>query len=172
MELAFCHFDTPLGGMCTVGGPHGLTCVGFVEANRLDFFLKTEASRIGAAVTTRPNATPERAKKELLEYFAGTRKQFGVELDLRGTEFQMTVWGELMKIPFGETRSYLQIARALGDEKATRAVGSANGDNPIAIIVPCHRVVESGGGLGGYGGGLWRKERLLALERGQSALRI
>lgn len=172
MELAFCHFDTPLGGMCAVGGPHGLTCVGFVEVSRLDAFLNAEASRVGATITTRPNATPERAKKELHEYFAGSRKKFGVPIDLRGTDFQKTVWRALLDIPFGETRSYLQIARALGDEKATRAVGTANGDNPIAIIVPCHRVVESGGALGGYAGGLWRKERLLALERGQSSLKM
>jgi O-6-methylguanine DNA methyltransferase len=102
--------------------------------------------------------------RELDAYFAGKLRQFTVPLDLRGTAFQLRVWQLLCEIPYGETRSYGQIAQALGNPKATRAVGQANGRNPIAIIVPCHRVIGSDGGLTGYGGGLHRKRALLDLE--------
>jgi methylated-DNA-[protein]-cysteine S-methyltransferase len=101
---------------------------------------------------------------ELQEYFAGSRKQFTVPLDLRGTEFQRTCWKALLDIPYGETRSYAQMAQAVGRPNAFRAVGMANHDNPIAIIVPCHRVITSEGTLGGYAGGLDAKRWLLQLE--------
>jgi len=101
---------------------------------------------------------------QLEEYFEGRRKVFDLPLKPEGTEFQMRVWRELSKIPYGETRSYRQIARALNDPNASRAVGTANGRNPISIIVPCHRVITSDGRLGGYAGGLEIKKRLLDLE--------
>jgi methylated-DNA-[protein]-cysteine S-methyltransferase len=101
---------------------------------------------------------------QLEEYFRGKLREFRVPLDLRGTRFQVEVWQALLRIPYGETRSYAEIAEEIGNPKAVRAVGHANGSNPIAIIVPCHRVVASGGGLGGYGGGLDLKGRLLTLE--------
>lgn len=104
------------------------------------------------------------AANELHDYFAGAKRVFQVPLDLRGTDFQIAVWNELRKIPYGETRSYAQIADAIGKPKAVRAVGAANGSNPIAIIVPCHRVIGAGGKLTGYGGGLPLKKRLLELE--------
>ena len=103
-------------------------------------------------------------RAELEQYFAGRRREFSAPLDLRGTEFQLRCWRELLKIPYGETRTYADIARAVGSPRAFRAVGLANHDNPVAIIVPCHRVVASGGGLGGYGGGLDIKQKLLELE--------
>jgi O-6-methylguanine DNA methyltransferase len=102
--------------------------------------------------------------RELDAYFAGKLRQFTVPLDLRGTAFQLRVWELLCDIPYGKTRSYGEIAQALGKPKATRAVGQANGRNPISIIVPCHRVIGSDGGLTGYGGGLHRKRTLLDLE--------
>ncbi len=105
-----------------------------------------------------------RAADELHRYFAGTLKEFGTPLDLRGTEFQLSVWNQLTRIPYGETRSYSQIAGAIGRPKSVRAVGAANGSNPVAIIVPCHRVIGSNGTLTGYGGGLPLKKRLLELE--------
>lgn len=110
----------------------------------------------------------ERASRQLEEYFAGKRKQFDLPLSLWGTEFQRQVWAALRDIPYGETRSYGQIAQAVGRPKAVRAVGMANHRNPISIIVPCHRVVGADGSLTGYGGGLENKKFLLALEGGGS----
>ena len=103
-------------------------------------------------------------RKKLEEYFAGKRRDFDLELDLRGTEFRKRCWQELLKIPYGETRSYAQIARAVANPNGYRAVGQANHYNPIAIIVPCHRVLAAGCNLGGYGGGLPVKAFLLRLE--------
>lgn len=108
----------------------------------------------------------EDVKEQLSEYFAGDRTAFELDLDLRGTEFQVRVWNELLSIPSGETRTYGELAADLGNPKASRAVGLANGKNPIGIIVPCHRVVGSTGDLTGYGGGLARKRWLLDFERG------
>ena len=104
------------------------------------------------------------AVAQLGEYFAGRRRRFDVPVQLHGTRFQESVWLELAEIPFGETVSYAELANMVGHPNAYRAVGQANGANPIPIILPCHRVVASGGGLGGYGGGLSMKRQLLALE--------
>lgn len=102
---------------------------------------------------------------QLEEYFNGIRKEFGIPLRPKGTEFQQQVWNELQKIPFGKTSTYLNIAKSMGDANATRAVGNANGKNPIAILVPCHRVIGVNGKLVGYSGGIWRKDFLLHLEK-------
>lgn len=109
-------------------------------------------------------------RRELSEYFAGKRASFTVSLDIKGTEFERAVWDQLLKIPYGETRSYGQMAVDLGRTGAQRAVGRANGANYIAIVIPCHRVIEANGKLRGYGGGLWRKEFLLKLENAQRTL--
>jgi methylated-DNA-[protein]-cysteine S-methyltransferase len=103
--------------------------------------------------------------RELEEYFVGDRREFSFPLDLRGTEFQLACWRSLLDIPYGETCSYLEIAKAIGRPKACRAVGMANNRNPIAIVVPCHRVIASSGSLCGYGGGLDLKRKLLDLEQ-------
>jgi methylated-DNA-[protein]-cysteine S-methyltransferase len=105
-------------------------------------------------------------ERQLRAYFAGELREFDLALDMAGTEFQRRVWYALLKIPYGETRSYSDIARGIGAPSAVRAVGAANGANPIPIVVPCHRVIGAGGKLVGYGGGLPLKQRLLALERG------
>ncbi|MEE0451757.1 methylated-DNA--[protein]-cysteine S-methyltransferase [Peptacetobacter sp.] len=102
---------------------------------------------------------------QLKEYLSGKRKNFDIEIEMIGTEFQKKVWKELLNIPYGETRSYKDIAIAIGNEKACRAVGNANNKNPIAIIVPCHRVVGSNGSMTGYAGGLNIKEKLLKIEK-------
>ncbi len=107
----------------------------------------------------------KKAELQLEEYLSGKRKDFDLPLDPRGTEFQKRVWEQLAKIPYGQTRSYKDIAKALNQENASRAVGSANGQNPLSIIVPCHRVISSNGSLGGYAGGLGIKEALLSLEK-------
>lgn len=109
-------------------------------------------------------------RRQLDEYFAGRRRNFQLPLRYEGSSFQERVWSALQQIPYGETCSYGALARQLGDPKATRAVGAANGVNPIAIVIPCHRVVNASGELGGYGGGLWRKQVLLDLEQGQQRL--
>ena len=104
-------------------------------------------------------------ERQLREYFSGRRKEFSVALDMRGTRFQKAVWEALLAIPFGQTKSYGQLAKQLGNPRATRAVGAANGRNPISIIVPCHRVIGSSGKLTGFAGGLEVKAHLLSLEK-------
>ena len=106
--------------------------------------------------------------KQIDEYFSGKRKEFLLKLDPQGTNFQRLIWQQLAKIPYGAVITYGEIASIIGKPKACRAVGSANGRNPIAIIIPCHRVVGSDGSLTGYGGGLWRKQWLIKHERGHS----
>jgi methylated-DNA-[protein]-cysteine S-methyltransferase len=122
------------------------------------YFSDTEP---GAMVS---NRVVEECKIQLMEYFSGSRKIFSLPLDLAGTEFQIDVWHELMKIPFGEVITYSKLAHRMGDIKKIRAVGMANGKNPVGIIIPCHRVVGKNGKLVGYGGGLWRKKWLLDFE--------
>ncbi|MFF8506600.1 methylated-DNA--[protein]-cysteine S-methyltransferase [Streptomyces sp. NPDC015492] len=114
-----------------------------------------------------PDPRPFReAIRQLDAYFAGELTEFDLPLHLVGTEFQLRVWAELRRIPYGETRTYGELAELLGNPGASRAVGLANGKNPVGVIVPCHRVIGAGGGLTGYGGGLDRKQRLLAFESG------
>ncbi|MGH2842753.1 MAG: methylated-DNA--[protein]-cysteine S-methyltransferase [Solirubrobacteraceae bacterium] len=115
------------------------------------------------------DAFPE-VRAQLREYFAGARREFEVELELLGSEWERRVWDALLGIAYGETRSYGQVAAQLGSPGAARAVGLANGRNPVAVIVPCHRVIGAGGRLTGYGGGLQRKRMLLDLESGRPAL--
>jgi len=112
------------------------------------------------------------AIEQLDQYFAGERTEFDLELDMRGTQFQNDVWNALLTIPYGETRSYGEIARQIGRPDRARAVGAANGSNPVSIIVPCHRVIGSDGSLTGYGGGLPRKRFLLDLEAGVGSLNL
>ena len=131
------------------------------------WFDKPEAGElrreIGRASPSHPILSD--AIRQLEEYFAGTRTTFDIELDMSGTDFQRSAWNGLLQIPFGETRTYAEHAARIGRPRAVRAVGAANGQNPIAIIVPCHRLVGSDGSLTGFGGGLPAKAWLLALER-------
>jgi O-6-methylguanine DNA methyltransferase len=129
-----------------------------LRAIQFDLSRPVEDSRYGI----HPIATE--AARQLRAYFAGQLRRFDLPLDLRGTDFQLRVWRELERIPYGETRSYLEIAEGIGAPRAVRAVGAANGANPIPIMVPCHRVIGAGGKLVGYGGGLPLKKRLLQLE--------
>jgi AraC family transcriptional regulator of adaptative response/methylated-DNA-[protein]-cysteine methyltransferase len=123
--------------------------------------------RLRLPIVPGENEIIENLRSEIDRYFSGRLKRFSVPLEYPGTEFQVRVWKALLAIPHGETRSYEDVARAIGNPGAVRAVGHANGLNRIAILIPCHRVVNKSGELGGYGGGLWRKKRLLALERGE-----
>jgi methylated-DNA-[protein]-cysteine S-methyltransferase len=119
------------------------------------------------AVMVRSSERLHRCASQLDEYFSGQRRVFDLPLDLRGTPFQQRVWSVLQEIPYGETRSYLDVARQIGNEKAVRAVGSAAGANPVPVIVPCHRVIGHDGSLTGFGGGLDLKQEMLALEQGR-----
>lgn len=153
--MYYCYMESPIGALLLAGDDDALTMIGFPEGKmRRD----PEADWI---FSDKPFAT---ARRQLSEYFAGERHEFDVPLRLAGTEFQLLVLDELRRIPYGETTSYGVIAKRIGRPKAVRAVGAANGRNPIPIIVPCHRVIGSGGDLTGFGGGLGTKEALLRLE--------
>jgi methylated-DNA-[protein]-cysteine S-methyltransferase len=128
---------------------------------------KLNRVRLGPMSEAADNPILLRAAQQLKEYFAGTRKCFELELDFAGTDFQKKVWAALLTIPFGETRSYSQIAEQIGNPGAVRAVGAANGKNPISIVAPCHRVIGASGKLTGFAGGLEAKALLLTLEGGQ-----
>ena|SRR5690242_1739721 len=143
-------YDSPIGPLTLVASERGLVALEFGKRNHPD------------AIENSARLAP--CRQQLAEYFAGNRQEFSISLDIRGTAFQKRCWQELLKIPYGQTRSYRQIAEAVGNRNAVRAVGLANGQNPIAIIVPCHRVIASDGTLCGYGGGLELKEELLRLE--------
>ncbi len=158
MTLAATRLDSPVGALTLVASDAGLVAVLWPEE---------DPRRVPLATTVQGDDHPilRAAAAQLTAYFAGQRRIFDVPLDLRGTDFQKAVWAALLTIPYGETRSYGAIALALGRPDASRAVGAANGRNPISIIVPCHRVVGSTGKLTGFAGGMTAKAHLLALER-------
>lgn len=153
MQTYKTYFKSPLGPIEIIGGPDCILEINFVEdmlpvATELTFCVKE-------------------CVKQIDEYFRGKRRDFFLNLKPKGTDFQKSVWRQLEKIPYGETSSYGQIAETIGNPNACRAVGSANGKNPIAVIIPCHRVIGSDGSLTGYGGGLWRKRWLIGFEKGE-----
>jgi len=153
--MYYCYLETPIGELLLAGENDALSMIGFPKGSmRRD----PESDWI---YNEKPLA---KARQQLQEYFAGNRKDFDLPLRLDGTEFQVKVLKALQKIPYGETVSYGEIAKRIGKPKAVRAVGAANGRNPIPIIVPCHRVIGSSGDLTGFGGGLDTKEALLRLE--------
>lgn len=156
--------DSPLGPLHAVAGDAGLALLEFAEPKRLDTQLAALRRHFG--VEPQPGAHPllRHLADELDAYFAGQLRAFTTPLQMPGSPLQRRVWTALLQIPYGQTRSYESLAQTLGDGAATRAVGSANGANRLAIVVPCHRVLNKSGALGGYGGGLWRKQQLLALE--------
>lgn len=156
----------PFGPLTVVAGQRGLRAVHIGEPDTLD-------DELGAAVESGPrHATLAVPLAQLREYLAGTRTRFDLRLDLRGTPFQVEVWRSLRKVPYGRTVSYADQARSIGRPNAVRAVGSANGRNPVPVVLPCHRIIASDGTLGGYSGGLQVKEWLLAHEqRGRKGAR-
>jgi O-6-methylguanine DNA methyltransferase len=156
--------DSPIGTLRLASTETGLAFLELPHANGHGFAGWVRRRAPGARV--REGFAPNRrAAKQILEYLDGKRRAFELELDPRGTDFQLAVWRALCDFPYGETITYAELARRAGRPTGVRATGSANGANPLALIVPCHRVVASGGGLGGYGGGLELKQRLLAMER-------
>jgi len=149
-EFRFALMDSPIGPLTLASTERGLAGVHFGKAVPRDGIIDESVHRS--------------AIQQLQEYFDGKRTAFDLPLDLRGTQFQKEVWNKLQSIPYGETCSYGEIARSIGKPGAARAVGMANHDNPVAVVVPCHRVVGSDGSLTGYAGGLEVKKRLLAIE--------
>lgn len=158
MKLAFMEMASPVGTLKLVAHETALVAVLWENEN---------PKRVGLAELIEQTHHPIllETQKQLTEYFAGKRQQFDLPLDFEGTEFQQKVWQALLTIPFGETRSYRDIAEQIGNVKAVRAVGAANGKNPISIIAPCHRVVGANGKLVGFAGGLDNKDILLRLEK-------
>lgn len=160
-RICFSRLDSPAGALLLAVSDKGLV---LLEFDRGVFPpKKLTAEWVESSEATRPYV------RELREYFAGSRREFTFPLDLRGTEFQVKCWRALLDIPYGQTRTYADIARAVDQPKGFRAVGLANNRNPIAIVVPCHRVIASDGTLCGYGGGLDVKRKLLELEGAWSA---
>ncbi|NNK50684.1 MAG: bifunctional transcriptional activator/DNA repair protein Ada [Xanthomonadales bacterium] len=159
---------TPLGSMIMGVSDQGLCLLEFAERRMLDTQLKRLRQRMGRVFLPGDHPLMQQVKSELDGYFEGSLRKFSVPLQYPGTAFQEAVWDALQKIPYGELRSYGDIAERIGQPGAVRAVGRANGDNRIAIIIPCHRVVGADGELTGYGGGLRRKEYLLAMEQAQA----
>lgn len=157
-------FDTPVGTMRMASSPRGVVYLELPLENGRGFrgWMKRHAPKAKLVEAFKPNRG---YIAQVTQYLAGKRREFDIPLDVRGTEFQCEVYDELARIDYGELRSYADVARAIGRPAAVRAVGAANGANPIAIIVPCHRVIASNGHLHGYGGGLELKAQLLAMEQ-------
>jgi AraC family transcriptional regulator of adaptative response/methylated-DNA-[protein]-cysteine methyltransferase len=162
--------ESPVGPLVVGCTPDGICLLEFSDRRMLDAQFAALRQRFGCAIVPGRHRYLDQLKDELAAYFAGTRKEFTVPLVYPGTTFQERVWRALLEIPYGQTRSYEDLAKTVGAPKAQRAVGTANGMNRIAIVIPCHRVVNKGGKLGGYGGGLWRKQFLLDLERRVSSV--
>ncbi len=154
-----CSVDSPLGRLYLAANDVALTELLF-ENHRLE----VDGTSLTISPSTQMNAVLELVSEQLAEYFAGTRTEFEIPTQPNGTEFQLAVWRELQKVSFGQTISYIELARRMGDEKKTRAVGLANGKNPISIIIPCHRVIGANGHLVGYGGGIENKRWLIDFE--------
>lgn len=150
MQYAVIH--TPMGPLTVASTDKGIASIQFGKS-------------VPDGAIAEESAARETVKQQLTEYFQGTRTRFELPLDIEGTPFQRAVWDELLRIPYGETRSYGDIARAIGKPGAARAVGLANHDNPVAVVIPCHRVVGRDGSLTGYAGGLHLKAQLLSIER-------
>jgi AraC family transcriptional regulator, regulatory protein of adaptative response / methylated-DNA-[protein]-cysteine methyltransferase len=163
---------TPLGPMLAGATDDALCLLEFVDRRMLPTQIERIRRGMGAVFIADRNRVIERTEEEITAYFDGKLERFAVPTETPGTEFQRVVWDALRSIPYGETRSYAALALEIGRPTAVRAVGRANGFNPLAIIVPCHRVVGADGQLVGYGGGVWRKRRLLALESGGRAVAV
>ena len=159
---------SPLGPLVIATSDDALCLLEFADRRMLQTQLQRLQKHFNAVLTPGENDLTYRVHEQLQQYFDGALQQFDIPLQTPGTEFQQQVWQQLLTIPYGQTRSYAEQAKLIAKPAAVRAVGRANGDNRIAIIVPCHRVVGADGKLTGYGGGLWRKKRLLELEQGHA----
>lgn len=168
--------QSPVGPLIAGATSEAVVLLEFIDPQilegQLQARLETLRNRFTASIVPGSNHWLMQLRRQLAGYFASQLREFSLPLQYPGTPFQEKVWSTLLQIPYGETWSYLDVAHRIDDPKATRAVGTANGMNRIAIVIPCHRVVNANGELGGYGGGLWRKRILLDLEKGQGKLDI
>jgi methylated-DNA-[protein]-cysteine S-methyltransferase len=163
VEVGFATIDSPLGELLLASGPRGLLRVAYCD-HGAEAVLEEISLALSPRISEEPRAV-ERARRELEEYFEGSRRTFGLELDLAAlAPFTRRVLAVTAEIPYGGVLSYGEVAAEAGSPRASRAVGNALGSNPIAVVIPCHRVLRSGGAIGGYGGGLHRKRMLLELE--------
>lgn len=163
-------FESPLGRITLASTNKGLCLLEFDNEKRINNHFNQFKKYWDVEIIEEETSITTTTKNQLTAYFSNQQTTFDVPLDLVGTEFQLKVWNELQRIPFGSTRSYKEQAIAVGNLKAIRAVATANGENRISIIIPCHRVIGSDGSLTGYGGGIWRKQKLLELETTQTKL--
>ena len=161
MTVSYAYLESPIGTLLISGNAEGL--------QQILFSTNGSPARLGSGWEENPSALAE-VIRQLSAYFAGELEAFDLSLAPKGTPFQQKVWSQLLTIPYGETISYGELARRIGNSNASRAVGLANGSNPIPIVIPCHRVIGANGKLTGYGGGLPIKEKLLALEKRQLRL--
>jgi AraC family transcriptional regulator of adaptative response/methylated-DNA-[protein]-cysteine methyltransferase len=160
--------ETPLGPMLAIAGDRGLELLEFVDRRALETELRELRRTLDGAIVPGDHPVLRQTRQQLTEYFGGRRREFTIPLNQRGSEFQLKAWQALCRIPYGQTRSYSDMARDVGSPAAVRAIGRVNGQNRIAIVVPCHRVIRADGTLCGYGGGRWRKQWLLDHERGSN----
>ena len=163
--VVLCEIDSPVGVLVAGATDAGLCLLEFRDREILETQVAKVRARVGPTVTG-SHPFLDQVRRQLDQYFEGVLRQFTIPLVYPGTPFQVKVWSALRDLPYGETISYEELARRVGAPAGQRAAGHANGQNPIAIIIPCHRVLNKDGKLGGYGGGLWRKRLLLDLERG------
>jgi len=162
--MNYSYVETPIGTLLIAGNEQAIL--------RIEFAKNGKAQKPDAGWVESARGPVAEAIRQLREYFAGRRNEFDLPLAPEGTEFQRTVWQRLQEIPYGETISYGELAKRVGNPKASRAVGAANGQNPIPIVIPCHRVIGANGKLTGFGGGLPTKEALLGLEARQLRLGV
>ncbi len=158
--------ESPFGPLLAAATSEGICLLEFTDRRRLDHQFSRLRKYFRCSIVPGENDHIVQLKNELAEYFEGKRKRFSIKLFYPGTPFEQKVWNVLLTIPYGSTVSYEDIAKTIGSPGASRAVGRANGFNRISIVIPCHRVINKNGELGGYGGGLWRKKMLLSLEKG------
>jgi AraC family transcriptional regulator of adaptative response/methylated-DNA-[protein]-cysteine methyltransferase len=162
--------ESPLGPIVAAANDRGICLLEFTDRRMLETQFKTLKKVFSSPIVPGENEHLEALRQQIKKYFARDLREFSLPLVYPGSPFQVRVWNELLRIPYGQTCSYEELARRIGSESGQRAVGHANGTNRIAIVIPCHRVVNKDGKLGGYGGGLWRKQHLLDLEKGVQPL--
>lgn len=165
-RIVYCNFESPLGEMIAGATETGVCFLEWHDRGGVERIKERVIKRYPAQLEEGSNRYLKLLNSELEKYFQGKLEKFSVPVDVKGTPFELRDWEQLMKIPYGTTISYGELARRMGNVNASRAVGRANGANYLSIVIPCHRVIEANGKLRGYGGGLWRKQYLIELETG------